>query len=89
MAGSALDPGPEAATLAGLVESRSVANREFFAREAEPLARCCHRIPIGPRLRAETTRSLAGMDPRRAIARRAQAGKNSKRRSLLLRSSCS
>jgi hypothetical protein len=44
MAGSALDSGQAATILAGLVGPRTEANREFFARESERLARCCHRM---------------------------------------------
>ena len=44
MAGSALDSGQAATILAGLVGARTEANREFFARESERLARCCHRM---------------------------------------------
>lgn len=43
-AGPALDPSRAEATLAELIERRSEANREFFGREAERLARCCHRM---------------------------------------------
>ncbi len=44
MAGSALDSGQAATILTGLVGARTEANREFFARESERLARCCHRM---------------------------------------------
>ena len=39
-----LDSEQAAATLEDLVEARTEANREFFARESERLARCCHRM---------------------------------------------
>ena len=39
-----LDSEQAAATLEGLAEARTEANREFFARESERLARCCHRM---------------------------------------------